>query len=137
MVSVCPDDWPASQDDEVLREMDEKCSNGSDTLPPVTDLDGGVVYKNEYCAVCHQVTNIQPWTYKFGCSQCLTDMIANQGINLTHEMLRTMMKEECIACGFQVPQTGPPPRHCLHDSLVVSECLAREVLEERTDLRWE
>ena len=79
MVSACPEDWPASQDDDVLREVDEKCSNGSDTLPPVTDLDVGVVYKNEYCAVCHQVTNIQPWMYRYGCSQCLEDKLTNQG----------------------------------------------------------
>ena len=45
MVSEYPEDW---SDDEVLREVSEKCSNGSDTLPPVTDLDGGMVYKNEY-----------------------------------------------------------------------------------------
>ena len=45
MVSACPEDWLANQDDAVLREVNEKCSNGSDTLPPVTDLDGGVVFR--------------------------------------------------------------------------------------------
>ena len=133
MVSACPEDWPANQDDEILREVDEKCSNGSDTLPPVTDLDDGVVYKNEYCAVCHQVTNIQPWRYRFGCSKCLGEGIHIEDLILTHETI----ERECIACGFHVPQTGPPPRPCLHDSLVVGECLTREVLEERTGLRWE
>ena len=133
MVSACSEDWPANQDDEVLREVDEKCRHGSDTLPPVTDLDGGEVYKNEYCAVCHQVANIQPWRYRFGCSPCLRNKLETQNINLTREMI----EQECIACGFQVPQTGPPPRHCFHDSLVIDECLAREVLEERTGLRWE
>ena len=133
MVSACPEDWPANQDDEVLREVGEKCSNGSDTLPPVTNLDSGVVYKNEYCAVCHQVANIQPWGYRFGCSPCLENKLANQNVNLTREVI----ENECIACGFHVPPTGPPPRHCLHDSLVIDECLTREVLEELTGLRWE
>ena len=133
MVSACPEDWPANQDDEVLREVGEKCSNGSDTLPPVTNLDSGVVYKNEYCAVCHQVANIQPWGYRFGCSPCLENNLANQTVNLTREVI----ENECIACGFHVPPTGPPPRHCLHDSLVIDECLTREVLEELTGLRWE
>ena len=133
MVSACPGNWPANQDDDVQGEVDEKCSNGSDTLPPVTDLDGGVVYKNEYCAVCHQVANIQPWGYRFGCSPCLKNKLANQNVNLTREMI----EKECMACGFHVPQTGPPPRPCLHDSLVVGECLIREVLEERTGSRWE
>ena len=130
MVSACPEDWPANQDDEVLREVDEKCSNGSDTLPPVTDLDGGVVYKNEYCAVCHQVANIQPWGYRFGCSSVINDVEGN-----IRPLI--MIEETCIACGFYVPRTSPPPRPCLHDSLVVDQCLIREVLEERTGLRWE
>ena len=133
MVSECPEDWLANQDDGVLREVDEKCSNGSDTLPPVTDLDGGVVYKNEYCAVCHQVTNVQPWRYRFGCSPCLENRITTQGINLTQELI----EQECIACGFQVPQTGPPPRRCLHPSLMVDTCQPIEAIELRTDLRWE
>ena len=132
-ISACPEDWPANQDDEVLSEVDEKCSNGSDTLPPVTDLDGGVVYKNEYCAVCHQVANIQPWGYRFGCSPCLKDKLATHSINLTNEIV----EQECMACGFHVPQTGPLPRHCLHHSLVIDECLTREMLEEKTGLRWE
>ena len=54
-------------------------------------------------------------------------------MNLT----RDMIEQECIACGFHVPQTGPTARHCLHNSLFVGECLTREVLEERTGLRWE
>ena len=53
------------------------------------------------------------------------------------KIFEKLILEECIPCGFYVPETGPPPRDCLHDSLVVSECLAREVLEERTGLRWE
>jgi len=47
-----------------------------------------------------------------------------------------MIEQECIACGFQVPQTWSPPRHCLHGSLVIDECLSK-MLEERTGLRWE
>ena len=141
MVSACPEDWLANQDDEVLREVDEKCSNGSDTLPPVTDLDSGVVYKNEYCAVCHKVANIQPWTYRFGCSQCFFD-VAYLTLNGSYVYAPgvdrgRLILEECKACGFDVLETGPPPRHCLHDSLVVDVCLTREELEEYTGLRWE
>ena len=130
MVSACPENWPADQDSVVLSVIDKLCRRGSNTLPPVTDLDDGVVYKNEYCAVCHQVTNIQPWGYRFGCSPCLENMV---NVSVTHELI----EQECIACGFHVPQAGPPPRHCFHDSLVVDECLTREVLEERTGLKWE
>ena len=127
MVSACPEDWLTEQEDEELRGADEKCRNGSDSLPPVTDLDSGAVYKNEYCAVCHQVENIRPWGYRFICSSRL---------NFTSPT-RESIQRECIACGFRAPQNELPPRTCLHGSLVAEECLAREQLEERTGLRWE
>ena len=133
MVSACPEDWLTEQEDEELRGADEKCRNGSDSLPPVTDLDSGVVYKNEYCAICHRVENIRPWGYRFGCTSWLNSMIETEGFTLTQEII----ERECIACGFRAPQTEPPPRTCLHGSLVAEECLAREQLEERTGLRWE
>ena len=133
MVSACPEDWLTEQEDEELRGADEKCRNGSDSLPPVTDLDSGVVYKNEYCAICHRVENIRPWGYRFGCTSWLNSMIRTEGFTLTREIIQ----RECIACGFRAPQTEPPPRTCLHGSLVTEECLVREQLEERTGLRWE
>ena len=79
------------------------------------------------------MANIQPWGYRFGCSPCLKDKLASQSINLTNEIV----EQECIACGLHVPQTGPSPRHCLHNSLVIDECLTKEMLEEETGLRWE
>ena len=133
MVSACPEDWLTEQEDEELRGADEKCRNGSNSLPPVTDLDSGVVYKNEYCAVCHRVENIRPWGYRFSCTSWLNSMIETEGFTLTQEII----KRECIACGFRAPQTEPPPRTCLHGSLVAEECLVREQLEERIGLRWE
>ena len=68
MVSACPVDWMAGQEHDQLRlEILNNCSRDSDDLPPVTDLQTGLVYKNEYCAVCHQVTSLIRWEYTFEC----------------------------------------------------------------------
>ena len=130
MVSACPEDWLASQKDEELRNADEKCRNGSDNLPPVTDLDSGQVYRNEYCAVCRRVKNIRPWSYRLACSPWLRFMVTNTPqFNLTREII----ERECIVCGFRTPRTVPqPPRRCLHRSLVTQECLLKEKLENIT-----
>ena len=130
MVSACPENWLASQEDEELRGADEKCRNGSDILPPVTDLDSGLVYRNEYCAVCHRVKNIRPWGYRLACSPWLRYMVTNTPqFNLTREII----ERECIVCGFRTPQTVQQlPRPCLHRSLVTQECLPKEKLENIT-----
>ena len=55
--------------------VNEMCINGSNTLPPVTDRDSGIVYRNEYCAVCNQLTNILQWVYRFECPDCSGEII--------------------------------------------------------------
>ena len=132
MVSACPRDWLAGRDDPLLN-TEENCRSGSDTLPPVTDLQSGLVYRNEYCAVCHEVENILPWGYRFECTPWLRDMVS-AGLQLTREII----ERECIACGFRAPQTVPvSARACLHDSLLSTECLGREELENTTGVRIE
>ena len=128
MVSACPRDWLAGREDPLLLNTEENCRSGSATLPPVTDLQSGLVYRNEYCAVCHEVENILPWGYRFECTPWLRDMVS-AGLQLNREII----ERECIACGFRAPQTMPvPARACLHNSLLSAECLAREELENVT-----
>ena len=128
IVSACPRDWLAGREDPLLLNTEENCRSGSATLPPVTDLQSGQVYRNEYCAVCHEVENILQWGYRFECTPWLRDMVS-AGLQLTGEII----ERECIACGFRAPQTMPvPARACLHDSLLSAECLAREELENVT-----
>ena len=130
MVSACPADWLAGSDDQLLLDIFNNCTHGSTNLdlPPVTDIKNGIVYKNEYCAVCHEVENFQMWGYHFECTPRLRHMIASPDFQLTKEIVET----ECVACGFRAPQTTPSARNCVHDSLVYDICLGREQLQDVT-----
>ena len=132
MVSACPVDWLASRNDELLLDTLNNCERGSENLPPVTDLESGLVYKNEYCAVCHEVDNFQLWAYQFECSPALRDAVGLQYFQLTAEVIQ----DACLPCAFSAPQVTapilPPPRACLHDSLLDTRCLGREELQNTT-----
>ena len=128
MVSACPADWLAGRDDQLLLDILNNCTSGSANLPPVTDVEGGIVYKNEYCAVCHEVKNFQLWGYRFECTHWLNVMLETDDFQLTLEIV----KQECVACGFYAPQTMPSARACLHDSLVNESCFGRQELQDMT-----
>ena len=128
MVSACPADWLAGRDDQLLLDTLNNCTSGSANLPPVTDVESGIVYKNEYCAVCHEVENFQLWGYRFECTNWLNVMLETDDFQLTMEIV----EQECIACGFYAPQTSSRPRDCIHDSLVFSSCLERQELQDVT-----
>ena len=132
MVSACPADWLAGRNDQVLLDTLNNCERGSENLPPVTDLESGLVYKNEYCAVCHEVDNFQLWAYQFECSPALRDAVGLPYFQLTAEVIQ----DACLPCAFSTPQVTapilPPPRACLHDSLLDTRCLGREELQNTT-----
>ena len=129
MVSACPADWLAGSDDQLFLDTFNNCTRGSRNLPPVTALNSGLVYKNEYCAVCHEVETFQMWGYHFECTPSLNySMIKSPDFQLTIEII----EQECIACGFYAPQSIPSARACVHDSLVNDSCLGREELQDMT-----
>ena len=128
MVSACPADWLAGRDDQILLDTKNNCTDGSDSLPPVTDPDTGIVYKNEFCAVCHEVEIFQPWGYSFYCSFFL-NYLRFTDVEITAEIV----EQFCIPCGFN-SQSSPAreARPCFHDSLVYDACLEREELQNTT-----
>ena len=129
MVSACPADWLAGRDDQILLDTINNCTDGSDSLPPVTDPDTGIVYKNEFCAVCHQVEIFQPWGYSLYCNSLLQQLLQSTDVEITAEIV----EEYCIPCGFN-SQSSPAraARPCFHDSLVNDACLEREELQNTT-----
>ena len=133
MVSSCPDTQNIL-DGETMGEVNEMCAGGSDTLPPVTDLDSGVVYKNEYCAICHRISNILPWVYRFECLNC------SKFHGLCLNDIRTIIPNECTQFGFSVPHAAPLPRPCVRNSAVdldaLSSCLPKKQLENATRRIW-
>jgi hypothetical protein len=135
MVSECPADWLAGRDDQLLLDIFNNCSRGSDDLPPVTDLQTGLVYKNEYCAVCHQVGSFRQWGYTFECNQQLRLLVAQPDFQITLDVVQ----QWCLVCRFRDPHetnpTVPAARACVHPSLVDDSCLERERLEAMTDVQ--
>ena len=127
MVSACPSDWLAGREDRLLLYTLRNCTAGSPDLPPVTDIETGLVYKNEYCAVCHEVQRFAQWGYRLECSPALRQMAQSPDFQVTAEIV----ERECITCAFRPPTSVPPPRACLHPSLIDDSCLAREELLER------
>ena len=135
MVTECSLDWLDSQG---LLE-NAICINGSNTLPPVTDRDSGIVYKNEYCAVCNDVTNILPWVYRFECPDCAgenIDLIKSRCPDRLH-LIQEIIETDCVTCGFSPPSSGPPARPCFPDSFINSKCLSQSKLEYKTGIGWE
>ena len=134
MVSACPAEWAAMGDDQLMLDILINCSRGSDNLPPVTVLQTGLVYKNEYCAACHRAQNIRRWGYTFVCNPTeLRQLLASQtNLQLTLDLVQRW----CLACRFRDPhqtnRTFPEARPCVHTPLVMSSCLERNDLQVLT-----
>ena len=126
MVSACPVDWMAGRSDQLLLDTVNNCSRGSSNLPLVTDLDTGLVYKNEYCAVCNNVSNFRQWMYSLECGPGFADNL-REG-HITPEDIES----QCIPCGFSPPRLRTLPRYCIHSRLTHSACLEGEALQTST-----
>ena len=126
MASECPEDWLTRESStEEAAFIEGNCSHGSSSLPPVSDRDTGVVYVNEYCAVCNGVNNIAPWSYRLSCSSKLSTLIEdNSSLTLTQELIQ----EYCTPTTFEPPAglpDGAPARECF---LHISSCLSQDEL---------
>lgn len=130
MVSKCPQEWLEGVKDPFVQDVFNSCFNGSDDLPPVTDLLTGLVYKNEFCAICHRVERFTQWGYKLFCSPEAQDILIQPEFEFTFDLLN----EECLVCGFIEPvlSTQEIARPCFHHSLVTDHCLDHENLEIET-----
>lgn len=104
MVSACQDDWLAVSDAQ-REEIYSKCA-GNDSLPPVSDRDTGLVYKNEYCAVCNGVKDVILWRYELGCTKWLNEELVRARIlgHVEFELDLEIIYRECRICGYEPPQ---------------------------------
>ena len=132
MLSSCPESWPADSMEDV--GVRRNCT--SRNLRPVSDLDTGRVYKNEYCAKCNGVENGLTWRYQLACSANLRSLANQSDFALTQEIL----ERECSPCSFVEPQFDwtllgylAQPRPC-HPSM--ESCLEKTELETVTGNVW-
>ena len=136
MLSACPESWGHSIEETWVRE---NCtSDSSRNLPPVSDVETGRVYENEYCARCNGIENPLTWRYKLACSASLRQMVNQPEFNLTKDLL----ERECNPCSFVEPQfdltlsgnPAQPARACYPH---VSSCLEKTELEAVTGNVWD
>ena len=106
MVSACPNEWLASSDPQ-RTEIASNCIDDKSRLPPVSDYSNGIVYKNEYCAVCNSVENAVRWGYGLGCTMWLYTelLLASEGY-VIFELTLDIIERECIICGYEPPQVS-------------------------------
>ena len=123
MVSACPDEWLASADAQ-RREVNANCTSSEFPFPPVSDNSTGIVYKNEYCAVCNGVESAVHWRHVLGCTEWLgTELLRGFQLNLD------VIARECIPCSFEPPQQpylASKSRACYPH---VDSCLGPEEVE--------
>ena len=105
MVSTCLDEWSKQHMNTIEGDwIQERCMN--DTFPPVTNVLTGMVYRNEYCALCNGVLqpDIARWSYRLRCSALFYNMLRTYGESrLTLENLEM----ECQPCSFVEPDLSP------------------------------
>ena len=119
MVSSCSSRWLMEmQDSEEMQEIVIHCTNPSDTnrFPPVTDLDSGLVYKNEYCARCNNVSSLSGiWGFGFVCDSELSDLLSSPiNYTLTEEDFNHFcsINEFVEPSSLSRPFSLPPARLC-------------------------
>ncbi len=130
MVSSCPTDW----DDSANMAVESLCSNGSQDLPPVTDMITGLVYKNEHCALCNRVTELVAWTYRLVCREIIYRLIRRNRLANILNQDPEILKRECSVCSFVPPIIGNssiiPLRSCVPS---INTCLPHHILETRVN----
>ena len=108
MISECPRGWfEAEGDDEVdlFELVSTKCQTATNNFPPVSDFDTGLVYKNEFCALCHNVRSPVLWLTLYFCSNRLT-------ITTDDVVTPQLLSDFCLTQNYY-----PPPLHFLNSNL--------------------
>ena len=133
MVSGCPASFTTNEGFSVHGLVNvSTCSDPSPGLPPVTDLNTGVVYRNEHCALCNGATSFVAWSVNLVCT---TDFYVsfNSGRYLEEilEQNPNFFSTECEVCSYlrpQLPAGIRQPRECTPN---IGTCLSHTELERK------
>ncbi len=102
MVSSCPYDWKIHYSfNNRIKIICINFDHYYDSYPPVSDSITGITYKNEYCAMCHNVRkkNILTWSTRLVCQKQVEDKLIMHRNNNMEEVLR----DYCSQCAFDAP----------------------------------
>lgn len=109
MVSSCSMQWSKEKGHSTQEELD--CKSHSTTRQPVTDPTSGLVYRNEYCALCNYVSNYTAWDHAFTCLAELRSLLNNDSYILTADDFNSY----CEITRFiepSLPASTTPARAC-------------------------
>ena len=125
MITACSPSWVAEQVADGVANVDDIVSSCEDPsvratyrfLPPVTDEETGLVYRNEFCARCNglQPSNVTGWRIQLTCTNS-TEL--NSQTSLLFSQLTTLCEVE----HHLPPKSSIPPRSCKNISGLVYSC---------------
>ena len=107
MVTSCPDSWPANTlATDGTNTVLANCVSPNLPLPPVTDTEEGMVYKNEYCAICNGVMQIQAWQVAIAYTRSVYAALLRSTIPEILAEDPDIFTTMCQPCSYQPP--SPP-----------------------------
>ena len=137
MVSTCSSKWLKEMgNSKDVQKIVKNCTNQLDRsirLPPVTDLDSGLVYKNKYCAICNCVSNGTVWGYGFKCAYELLYLLINSNYTLNEEDFNHFCKIDTFVEPSSLPPSVPPARQCYPQ---IDSCLELDTLNGLMMTSW-
>ena len=125
VVFSCPSCSEEAQD---VSELVGNCTSKNILLPPVTDLNTGIVYRNEYCAYCNGVEELVTWQIDLVCSHSVHRAILQSNLSTLVDNDPMIFQRECQEWSFRIPSLSRinPPRSCL---TTIDFCLSKPNLE--------
>ena len=128
MVADCPHSWPT----EILaadgKSVVSHCESQDPALPPMTDTSTGLVYRNEYCAMCNNATQIRAWEVAIVCTVSVYLALSENSIETILLQDPDIFNTQCQACKYQPPPSTHPPQSCVP---AIRSCLNKTVLERQ------
>ena len=118
MISSCPGSWVDPENSTI----ENSCIQPSPPLPPATDTSTGLVYRNEYCALCHNVAvnDTLWWTISLVCHEIILTLIENDMLSEEMQNNQSLLGEQCNVCKFLPPHYTFFKRSCIPN---VDSCL--------------
>ena len=113
MVSSCPS---CSEEVQEVSGLESNCTNKDILLPPVTDRNTGIVYRNEYCAYCNGVEELVTWQIDLVCRDNVHKAILQYNLSTLVDNDPMILQRECQEWSYRLPSLPPgisPPRSCI------------------------
>lgn len=75
--------------------VDFQCATAS--VAPVSDQETGIIYKNEYCAICNSANSTIRWPFTYTCREDFRHLLNFQSVDVDSFL------ENCSPCRYVIP----------------------------------